>query len=74
MNPTIIPIEPYWDKLQEFHSANKIKLDFWEWLKKEFGGYQVYIVDNPTSTGEKDASGLAFYEPSEATLFSLKWS
>lgn len=69
-----IPIEPYWDKLKDYHRDNNIDLEFWEWLKQEYGGYQVWIKSNPTAVGEKEASGLLFGEEAEATLFALRWS
>jgi hypothetical protein len=49
-------------------------VDFWEWIKQEYGAYQVWIKSNPTAVGEKEASGLMFGEDEEATLFALKWS
>ena len=69
-----IAIEPFYDKLQEYHKDNKIDVEFWEWLKQEYGAYQVYVKSNPTAVGEKEASGLMFGEDEEATLFALKWS
>ena len=69
-----IPIEPYWDKLQEYHSEHHAELDFWLWLQQEYGAWQVYIKTNPTAVGDKEASGLLFSEEEEATLFALKWS
>jgi hypothetical protein len=69
-----IPVEPYYDKLQEYYRDNKIDVDFWEWIKQEYGAYQVWIKSNPTAVGEKEASGLMFGEDEEATLFALKWS
>ena len=69
-----IPAEPYYDKLKEYHKDNNIDLEFWEWLKKEYGVYQVWIKSNPSAVGEKEASGLLFGEDEEATLFALRWS
>jgi hypothetical protein len=69
-----IPIEPFYDKLQEYHRDNHIDVSFWDWLKAEYGAYQVYIKSNPTAVGEKEASGLMFGEDEEATLFALRWS
>ena len=71
---TVIPIEPYWEKLNEHHHQNQCDEDFWEWLKQEYGAYQVYIVSNPTEVGEEKGCGLLFGDESEATLFVLKWS
>jgi hypothetical protein len=70
----ILPIEPFYDNLQTYHRDNKIDVDFWDWLKSEYGVYQVHLVSNPTQVGEKDASGLMFGEEEDATLFALKWS
>lgn len=69
-----IPIEPYWDKLQEHHKDLRTDLDFWDWLKKEYGAYQVFVKSNPTALGEKEACGLMFGEDEEATLFALRWT
>ena len=70
-----IPIEPYWDKLQEYHSSyNPKKLDFWDWLRRDYNAYQVYIQPNPTALGEKAACGIMFGEEDEATFFALKWA
>jgi hypothetical protein len=69
-----IAIEPFYDKLQEYHRDKKIDLEFWDWLKQEYGAYQVYVKSNPSATGEKEACGLMFGEDSEATLFALRWS
>ena len=69
-----IPIEPYWDKLQEHYRDKKIKIDFWDWLVQEYGAYQVYVKSNPSALGEKEACGLMFGNDEESTLFALKWS
>jgi hypothetical protein len=69
-----IPIDPYWEKLVEHHKQLGIDEEFWAWLKKEYGAYQVYIVSNPTQVGEQKGCGLLFGDESEATLFALKWS
>jgi len=69
-----IPIEPFWDKLVEYHRDNKIDLGFWEWIKQEHRGYQVFVVSNPSATGEKDGCGLFFGDDEDATLFALRWS
>ena len=69
-----IPIEPYWDKLQEYHGEHHQDRDFWEWLQQEYGAWQVYIKSNHTALGDKEASGLLFSEEEEATLFALRWS
>ena len=70
----ILPVEPFYDNLQTHYRDHKIDVDFWDWLKNEYGVYQVFIVSNPTQVGEKEASGLMFSEEEEATLFALKWS
>lgn len=69
-----IPVEPYYDKLKEYHHDQKIDVEFWEWLKQEYGAYQVWIKNNPSAVGEKEASGLLFGEDEEATLFALRWT
>lgn len=69
-----IPIEPYWVKLHEYHLEHHADEEFWTWLKREYGIYQVYIVGNPSAVGEEKGCGLMFGEESEATLFTLKWS
>jgi hypothetical protein len=71
----IMPIEPYYDKLQEHYQANrkKIKVDFWEWIQRDYKGYQVYVVSNPTAVGEKEGCGLMFGEEQEASMFALLW-
>jgi hypothetical protein len=71
---TVLPIEPYYDRLQEAWTALAVQEEFWEWIKIEYGGYQVYVKNNPSATGEKDACGLAFGTAEEATLFVLKWT
>jgi hypothetical protein len=70
-----IPIAPYYDNLQQHYQANrkKIKVDFWDWIQRDYNGYQVYIVPNPTATGDKDGCGLMFGEEEEATAFALLW-
>jgi len=69
-----IPIEPFWDKLQEYHKQHHCDDDFWDWLEAEYGAYQVYIKSNPTALGEQEACGLYFGDEAEATLFALRWS
>jgi len=71
----IIPIESHWDKLQEHYHANKksIKVDFWDWIKRDYRGYQVYIKSTPTADGEKESCGLMFGEEEDAVMFALKW-
>jgi hypothetical protein len=71
---TVIPIEPFWEKLVEHHKQHHIDEDFWNWLKREHNAYQVYIVSNPTQVGEQKGSGLMFGDPEDATLFALKWT
>jgi hypothetical protein len=71
---TTISIEPFWDKLTEHHKQHHCDEDFWDWLKQEYGAYQVYIKSNPTAVGEKEASGLLFSDEAEAVLFTLRWS
>lgn len=70
----VIAIEPFWDNLQEYHANHVQDVDFWDWLKRDYGAYQVYIKTNPTAVGEKEASGLLFGSPEEITFFTLKWS
>ena len=48
-----IPIEPYWAKLHEYHLEHHADEEFWTWLKREYGIYQVYIVSNPSAVGEE---------------------
>lgn len=69
-----IPIEPYWEKLNEHHKQHHCDKNFWDWLKQEYGAYQVFIVSNPSAVGEEKGCGLMFGDESEATLFALKWS
>jgi hypothetical protein len=70
-----IPIEPYYDKLMEHYEANRdtIGVEFWDWIRRDFNGYQVYISPNPTADGEKDGCGIMFGEEEEATIFALRW-
>jgi hypothetical protein len=68
-----IPIEPYYDKIHEYYVDQKIDIPFWDWIKQEYGAYQVFIKSNPTSTGEKEACGLLFGDEADATLFALRW-
>ena len=70
----VIAIEPFYDKLKEYHRDNKIDADFWDWLKQEYGAYQVYVKSNHTAIGENEASGLLFGTPEEVTFFTLRWS
>jgi hypothetical protein len=70
----ILPIEPYWDQLQEHYKQHHCDDDFWDWLRDEYGAYQVYVKSNPTALGEKEACGILFGEEAEATLFALRWS
>jgi hypothetical protein len=69
-----IPIEPYYDKLQEYHKDLQIDAEFWEWIKQEYGAYQVFLKSNPTAIGEKEACGLFFGDDEDATLFALRWA
>jgi len=70
----IIPIEPYWDNLQEYHRAhNPLDLDFWDWIRQEYHGYQVYIKSTPKALGEREACGLMFGEEDDAVMFMLRW-
>jgi rhamnogalacturonyl hydrolase YesR len=71
----VLPIAPYYDNLQQHYEANrkKIKVSFWEWIQRDYKGYQVYIVSNPTAVGEKDGCGLMFGEEQEASMFALLW-
>ena len=74
MNVKIIPIAPYWDNLQVYHKRNNPKdLDFWDWIKQEYGAYQVYIKPTPKADGEKEACGLMFDDEDAAVMFTLKW-
>jgi hypothetical protein len=70
----ILPIEPYYDKVFEHYTDSKIDIPFWDWIKTEYGGYQVFVKSNPTALGDKEACGLYFGEDAEATLFALRWS
>lgn len=71
----VIDIDPFWDKLQEYHrDHNPADADFWDWLKKEYGAYQVYVKSNPTALGEREACGLWFGTAEEVTFFTLRWS
>ena len=70
----VLPIEPFYDKLKEKHREEQCDEDFWDWIKNEYGAYQVWIKSNPTAVGEKEAAGLAFYDEEESTLFALRWS
>lgn len=69
-----VPIEPFWEKLQEHWQANEPDVDFWEWLRRDYDAYQVYIVSNPTAVGEEKGCGIMFSTDEEATWFTLKWS
>jgi hypothetical protein len=69
-----IPIEPFWAKLNEYHRQHHTDEEFWDWLKREYNAYQVYIVSDPGRTEPDKAYGLLFGEEAEATFFTLKWS
>jgi hypothetical protein len=69
-----IPIEPFWTKLNEHHQQYHTDEEFWDWLKREYNAYQVYIVSDPGRTEPDKAYGLLFGEEAEATFFTLKWS
>jgi hypothetical protein len=74
MDVKIIPIAPYWDNLQDYHRRhNPDDLDFWDWIKQEYGAYQVYIKPTPRADGEKDSCGLMFSDEDDAVMFTLKW-
>jgi hypothetical protein len=68
-----IPIEPFYDKVFEHYKDQKIDIPFWDWIKQEYGGYQVFIKSNPSAVGEKEGCGIMFGEDEDATLFALKW-
>lgn len=70
----VIAIEPYYDRLQEYYQANVNDLEFWDWLKQEYGGYHVYLASNYQAVGEKEGSGLYFGSAEEVTFFTLRWS
>lgn len=70
----VIAVEPFYDQLQDYHRDHQIELEFWEWLKQEYGAYHVYLSSNYQATGEKDGSGLLFDSEEEATWFTLKWT
>lgn len=69
-----IAIEPFWEKLVEYHKQFHMDEEFWDWLRREYSAYQVYIVSNPTQVGEEKGCGLMFSTDEEATFFTLKWS
>jgi len=70
----VIAIEPYWDNLQAHHQANNPSdMDFWDWIRQEYQGYQVYIKSTPTALGEKESCGIMFGEEDEAIMFMLRW-
>jgi hypothetical protein len=70
----VIAVEPFYDKLQEYHVNNITDVEFWDWLKQEYGAYHVYLSSNYQAVGEKDGSGLYFGSPEEVTFFRLRWS
>jgi hypothetical protein len=70
----IIPIEPFWKKLREYHNQFHTDEEFWDWLKREYNAYGVYIVSNPTQVGVEKGCGLLFGTEEEVTFFILKWS
>ena len=69
-----IPIEPYYDKIHEYYVDQKIDQDFWDWIKQEYGAYQIFLKSNPNAIGEKEACGLLFSDDEDATLFALRWT
>lgn len=80
-----IPVKPFWEKLQQHYTdhvatvnpTNPDDTDYpgiWNWLRDEYGTFQVYIVPDPKRHPIEDSSGLLFGEASEATFFTLKWS
>lgn len=73
-NMKTIAVEPYWDKLVEYHRDHAIELGLWEWIQQEYRGYQVFVVSNPSAVGEKEGCGLLFGDDEDATLFALRWT
>ena len=69
-----IPIEPFWARLHEYHIQYHSDEEFWDWLKREYNAYQVYMVPDPTRTEPEKANGLWFGDDADATLFTLRWS
>ncbi len=70
----VIFVEPYYDRLQEYYHEHVKDLEFWDWIKQEYGGYHVYTVSNYKAVGEKAGSGLYFGSEEEITFFTLRWS
>ena len=68
----VIPIEPHWDRLQEYHQANIKDEEFWDWLRREYRAYQVYIKPTPKADGEKAACGLMFGDEEDSMMFLLR--
>ena len=69
----VIPIEPHWDRLQEYHQANIKDEEFWDWLRREYRAYQVYVKPTPKADGEKDSCGLMFGDEDDRMMFLLRW-
>lgn len=69
-----IALEPYWEKLHSYHKDHVQDKEFWDWLKDEYNGYQVYVVTDPSRTEPAKAYGLMFGDDAEGTFFTLKWS
>lgn len=70
----IIPIEPFWERLQEHHRTHHTDLEFWDWIKQEYGAYRVHLSSTPSRDGDEKSAGLMFGDDEEATLFALKWT
>ena len=64
----VIAIEPYYDKLQEHYNTHVKGMDFWDWIKQEYGGYHVYLASNYQAVGPKAGSGLYFGSEEEITF------
>ena len=69
-----IPIEPFWARLNEHHVKHHTDEEFWDWLKREYNAYQVYVVTDPKRSEPEKAYGLWFADEADATFFTLKWS
>lgn len=70
----VIAVEPFYDRMQEYYNTHVKGMDFWDWVKHEYGGYHVYLASNYQAVGEKEGSGLYFGSPEEITFFTLRWS